>query len=429
MKSSAPEKSSVKILQLSLFYTDPDIEIDLLELEAMCTERYRILKSLEVHQQKRTTQEDKEFGLSLRTQQNKKVKLWPDDEKSILNDQISHFILKLSVCQSIEESKFWMDMETLLFKYRLKALNNAEFLLSPYISFPKVSKIPFLHEADSAMHPLSTSFYYKVPLSLSASLVQKKYFPIRGYCYIDPADLSIIACEIFRSGLQLALATAQQTIVSDERILRIFSMMKDPDFDYGYKVPVLNRDINLNNLEGIAKIHFPPCMKKLMNNLKSNHHLKHMGRLQLGLFLKGLGLPLEESLAFWRKMFAEKVPSDKFAKNYEYNIKHSYGKLGKMADYSPWSCNKITRMTMPPVGEYHGCPFRHSTQGELISLLASYPNLDQETKDWILKRHDKEPQMSCIKLFENTHIGVSSNSTEKVGIYPNAFFDASFEFK
>ena len=154
-----------------------------------------------------------------------------------------------------------------------------------------------------------------------------------------------------------------------------------------------------------------------------------MGRLQLGLFLKGLGLPLEESLQFWRKMFAEKVTSEKFAKNYEYNIKHSYGKLGKMADYSPWSCNKITHMSMPPVGEYHGCPFRHSAKGELISILATYTNLDADSKEWILKRHDKEPQMACIRLFEGTHTAINPSATEKVGVYPNAFFDASFEVK
>jgi len=35
-------------------------------------------------------------------------------------------------------------------------------------------------------------------------------------------------------------------------------------------------------------------MRNLYDELKRNNHLKHMSRLQLGLFLKGAGLSLEE---------------------------------------------------------------------------------------------------------------------------------------
>jgi DNA primase large subunit len=46
-------------------------------------------------------------------------------------------------------------------------------------------------------------------------------------------------------------------------------------------------------VDDIARKHFPPCMRHLYERLKGDHHLKHFGRLQLGLFLKvGLGLGL-----------------------------------------------------------------------------------------------------------------------------------------
>ena len=38
------------------------------------------------------------------------------------------------------------------------------------------------------------------------------------------------------------------------------------------------------------------------------------------------------------------MSADKFAREYAYNIRHSYGKEGKRADYTPWSCNKLIRM-------------------------------------------------------------------------------------
>ena len=50
--------------------------------------------------------------------------------------------------------------------------------------------------------------------------------------------------------------------------ISIFNKLKDPDSDFGYKGPVLNRNITLSNIDELAKNHFPPCMKKLYNNLK-----------------------------------------------------------------------------------------------------------------------------------------------------------------
>jgi len=39
-------------------------------------------------------------------------------------------------------------------------------------------------------------------------------------------------------------------------------------------------------VDELAHKHFPMCMRNLHENLKRNHHLKHFGRLQYGLFLK-----------------------------------------------------------------------------------------------------------------------------------------------
>jgi DNA primase large subunit len=39
-------------------------------------------------------------------------------------------------------------------------------------------------------------------------------------------------------------------------------------------------------VDGAAENNMPLCMKNLHKNLKSDHKLKHWGRLQYGLFLK-----------------------------------------------------------------------------------------------------------------------------------------------
>lgn len=116
-------------------------------------------------------------------------------------------------------------------------------------------------------------------------------------------------------------------------------------------------------------------MRHLHESLKQYHHLRHYGRLQYVLFLKGIGLPLEENLKMWRMEFSRgSIPVDKvkklidilfcfvlkismflkFEKEYAYNIRHSYGKEGKRTSYTPYSCLKIITSHLPGNNEHHG---------------------------------------------------------------------------
>ena len=67
--------------------------------------------------------------------------------------------------------------------------------------------------------------------------------------------------------------------------------------------------------------------------------------LTTGVSLQGIGLPVEEAMAFWRAEFAPRTPSDKFEKQYAYNIRHNYGKEGNRKSYTPYSCLKIISAT------------------------------------------------------------------------------------
>jgi DNA primase large subunit len=56
----------------------------------------------------------------------------------------------------------------------------------------------------------------------------------------------------------------------------------------------------------------PLCMRNLAQKLNEVHHLRHAGRIQYGLFLKGIGLGLEEALVYWASEFS-KVGCDPFS--------------------------------------------------------------------------------------------------------------------
>lgn len=77
-------------------------------------------------------------------------------------------------------------------------------------------------------------------------------------------------------------------------------------------------------------------MRNLHINLRRDHHLKHQGRLQYGLFLKGIGLTLEGALQFWKDEFTKKMSDSEFDKKYAYNVNHMYGQAGKRTSYTPY---------------------------------------------------------------------------------------------
>lgn len=90
---------------------------------------------------------------------------------------------------------------------------------------------------------------------------------------------------------------------------------------------------------------------------------------------------------FWRSEFTKIMEVEKFEKQYAYNFRHSYGKEGKRADYTPYSCLKIITTNQPGTGDYHGCPFKHSDKDALKRRLQTY-KVPQENINEVSKNFD-----------------------------------------
>ena len=184
-------------------------------------------------------------------------------------------------------------------------------------------------------------------------------------------------------------------------------------------------------------------MRNLHMTLRRNAHLKHFGRLQYTLFLKGLGLTLEDCLIFWRTSF-KNITDDHFNKEYRYNVKHAYGEVGGDANrrgrgYSPYSCQKILTEHPPGPGEAHGCPYRHFSADNLTSLLQATGVTDREVLRGV--RDDvgaKRFHIACNRVFEHAHKaeirkvkddGSWGAAELDTIVHPNTYFKRSYLLK
>lgn len=93
--------------------------------------------------------------------------------------------------------------------------------------------------------------------------------------------------------------------------------------------------------------------------------------MQYGLFIKGIGVHFDDAMRFWQEEFTKIMDSGKFEKQYAYWVKHIYGKVGSMLNYSPYGCMKIISGNVGP-GEHHGCPFRHFDGAVLKQKMIEY---------------------------------------------------------
>lgn len=87
------------------------------------------------------------------------------------------------------------------------------------------------------------------------------------------------------------------------------------------------------------------------------------------------------------------------------------------------SCSKIINEQAPSTGEFHGCPFKHSSQKSLEAKLYK----DQISKghvDEILRlADDKHYQLACTRYFEVTHPGIK-DKIDPIE-HPNQYYELS----
>ncbi|KAL5188054.1 putative DNA primase large subunit [Glycine soja] len=359
---------------IPLYRSAPPLEVRLEDFESFAIDRLRVLKGISDGMSRGKKAEEMENLVKDLW----KVNMRHQEATQVLNkDIISHFVLRLVYCRTEDLRKWFLSMETALFRYRFRLLNaEAQRTVMEEFDLPyrAVSNVEFesikekLGQVARSMgqpSPTADAIFYKVPFEEVPELVAgRRVFINQGYAYVAMNQIVSLVATQFRSQLSKALILTNRKWTSSireqekHRLTPIVEALSSSYLGPDYSQSREYADISLKDIDQVAKSSFPLCMRHLFDKLKEDHHLKHGGRMQLGLFLKGVGLNLDDALAFWRSEFSKKVGLEKFEKQYAYNIRHNYGKEGKRTDYTPYSCQKIISST-PGAGDHHGCPYRH----------------------------------------------------------------------
>ena len=270
--------------------------------------------------------------------------------------------------------------------------------------------------------------FFKVPFEDALELVKsRKCYITQGTAYVPRDEMLSITVGIFRSRFSASLTMTSKALPDleeDDRLMPMLEALSKQNTGTDFaKRGDSDAQVCLADLPKLSEESFAPCMRDLHENLTSLHHLKHFGRLQYGLFLKGIGLSLEDAMLFWRSELTKKISADKFDKEYAYNIRFNYGKEGKRANYTPYSCVKIILGNAPGGGDHHGCPFKHFDALSLRDRLRTWKIAQPAITEILQLCQDQKFQIACTRYFEVTH---KTNPNELMGItHPNGYFEAS----
>ncbi|KAG8639962.1 hypothetical protein MANES_13G009300v8 [Manihot esculenta] len=375
---------------LPLYRSAPALEVRLEDFELYAMDRLRVLKGIS---------DGLSRGKKPEEMKNLVNDLWkvnmkhPQASEVFNKDVISHFVLRLVYCRTEDLRKWFLSMETALFRHRFRLLtaDSQRALLAelglPYKAVARaefeVIKEKLVQVARSISQPIPSSdaIFYKVPFEEVPELVAgRRIFICKGHAYVAMNQVVSLVVTQFRSLLSKALILTNR---------KWTSMIREQE-------------------------------KDRLTPLREDHHLKHGGRMQLGLFLKGVGLKLDDALAFWKAEFSQKVGAERFDKEYAYSIRHNYGREGKRTDYTPYSCQKIISLT-PSVGDHHGCPYRHFSEDNLRAALSRMGVNNGAVEDVMDKVRNRHYQLACTLTFEAIH-GLSCDA----GInHPNQYFSDS----
>ncbi|KZC07086.1 PREDICTED: DNA primase large subunit-like [Dufourea novaeangliae] len=344
-------------------------------------------------------------------------------------DHLSHFIMRLSYCQDQEHLMWFINQEVELFKLRFNSLDKdgIEKLLSIHNIECQQITPEERHEIREELYSstpklvnIELSEFYKVPFRKVTDLVRsRRVYITEGMAYIAQADLVSLFVSHFRANLHDSLEYTKNYVsnISDDERLISFLKSLPGSFSGMTRVVWTSTSTPIDKLDELSRTSYPLCMRSLHEALRTQHHLKNSARIQYNLFIKGIGVTLEDALRFWKIELTKKIDPDKFDKQYAYSVRHMFGKEGKQTNYTPLGCPKIISSAVGP-GEYHGCPYKHMDHESLRQKLFGYGIPAESVNEIAELSKDGHYLIACTTYFKVLH----NRLPDRAITHPNGYF-------
>ncbi|KAJ2785475.1 DNA primase subunit pri2 [Coemansia interrupta] len=401
--------------RLSLYTHPPDGEASVDELEAFALDRLQVLRAVEDAQLRGRGDDDVRRRIDAALERHLPSHSGRGGGAAARQaaaerrkDTVSHFVLRLAFSRSEDLRTWFVRQETALLRHRFRAADAADRAALLAAAHVPATPLPPA-ERDARLGPAAAAFYgahepvYAVAFERVPALVARAQAVVRaGVAYVAAADVAALAEAAFRDALAAALALCARALPQlgeDERLLPVLLSLGRQSARAEYQPTGAAGALTADAVAPLAAAAFPPCMRHLHAQLVHDRHLRHAGRLQLGLFLKAAGLPLADAMVFWRRAFAG-LTDDQFQKAYAYNVRHSYGQEGRRANYTPYSCHRIITASPPGPGDHHGCPFRHHAPDRLRAALHADRLPDADVREIADLARAGHCQVACTRHLE-----------------------------
>ena len=311
--------------RMSFYTVPPTGDVSLEQFEEWGIARLKVLAELEACQfRNKTPAETEEYMRPILT---KHLPLSSNSSRSSeiaterKRDLYSHWTLRLAFSSTLDLRQRFARLETQLFRLRTQQDDLRErksFIDSLPMSWEAVSeeeKVMWMDDLKAATGFSSfrsdEESWFKVEWETVPDLVDRRQVLLKkGKAYVHVREqMNMVVNEFMRqleAGLELS-ARFLPRMDEDNRLSPILRHLSQsfvaPDDGYAESSSLGDvTSINAGSIDGLSH-HFPLCMQNLHRELRKNNHLKHFGRLQYTLFLKGIGLNLQDCITFWRKSF------------------------------------------------------------------------------------------------------------------------------
>ena len=421
----AVEEQQRHFVNLYLQYPKGEITLELFEQYG--NNRKRVLQGIDEAQVKGVKWTDMPAYIeNLLRQHMPEPRRLAEVEEARAIDCVSHFILRMAYSRTPELRKWFVRQEEVLLRYRfnradeqvrrgcmdgLQSIDETEFsmfadeLLAVFgwrdVGQDADKQQCFKDEAKPWTH------IYKVPFEQVADLVRhRKVFLRRGWAYMLSNDAASVVVTAFRQRLSRALLICSDHYAEnvqnqeDERLAGLLPTLTERPVGLVYGSA---ERLALAELPAAMEASAPPCMRRSFAVLRAEHHMKHAGRLQLGLFFKGIGVSMEDALVFWRAEFMQGgKTAEQFERQYTYNFKHQYGQTGSRINYSPYACGAVINAS-PDTSGQTGCPFRNCKVEALTGMLRQMKVGGDVVAKAVKMKQEQHYQLACSAVFEGLH--------------------------